>query len=386
MFVLLGTHAPDGATAFQRALVRGLTPEEKRVADGTAQSPELVERLKRTTRGPIIEGGKATFVFRGPARRVEVVGDFTNWQPRSLVMRQLPGTDISYYSRAFARDARVEYKFIADGEWMLDPLNPDHVNNGVGGFNSFLTMPDYRASAEAEDAAGPARGTLLEAIEVPSRLLGGSRRVQVYLPRAYDASPAERYPVLYLQDGSDYITRGRAVQVADNLVARKKIAPFIIVFIDPTDRMKEYWANDLFADFLATELAPFVDGRFRTRRAREARALLGASLGGVISVWTALRHPEIFARAGGQSSAFQIDNERVVRALEQLDQAKMRPRPIRFYLDVGRLEPLLEINRRVRVMLAARGYAVTYREAEAGHNYTTWRDLLADAYLGLWRD
>jgi enterochelin esterase-like enzyme len=59
---------------------------------------------------------------------------------------------------------------------------------------------------------------------------------------------------------------------------------------------------------------------------------------------------------------------------------------MRFYFDVGRLEPILDVNRRVRALLAEKGYAVVYRESEAGHNFTTWRDGLADAYVALWKD
>jgi enterochelin esterase family protein len=149
--------------------------------------------------------------------------------------------------------------------------------------------------------------------------------------------------------------------------------------------MKDYWANDAFADFMAKELVPFVDARYRTRADRNSRALLGASLGGVISVWTGLRHADTFARIGGQSTSFQIENERVVGALSRLE-TDSRVRPLKFYFDVGRMEPILSVNRRVRVMLASRGYAVAYAEAEAGHNWTSWRDRLANAFLGVWSD
>ena len=147
--------------------------------------------------------------------------------------------------------------------------------------------------------------------------------------------------------------------------------------------MKEYWA-DAFADFMAKELVPFIDARYRTVADREHRALLGASLGGVTSVWAALRHPEVFARVGGQSSSFWIDDERVVTALARLDEAARRKHPMRFYFDTGRLESTLDVHRRVHVTLAAKGYPVTYRESDAGHNFTNWRDRLADAYLALW--
>jgi len=136
---------------------------------------------------------------------------------------------------------------------------------------------------------------------------------------------------------------------------------------------------------MAETLVPLVDSRYRTRAVRDARALMGASLGGVISVWTALRHPDLFARVGGQSSAFQIDEERAVAALAKLDDEARRRYPLRFYFDAGRFEPLImDVNRRVNVMLAARGYPVIYREAAVGHNYTAWRDRLADAYTALW--
>jgi enterochelin esterase-like enzyme len=295
----------------------------------------------------------------------------------------LPGTDVKYLIRNFGPQARVEYKLVADGKWIDDPLNPDKIDNGVGGFNSFFVMPGYRAVVSAGEARG-LRGRV-ESAEVPTRLLaGGTRKVQVYLPPGYERS-AERYPVLYLQDGSDYLRRARAAHVAEDLIAGGGVKPFLIVFVDPVNRTKEYWADDRFADFMATELVPFVDARYRTRADRDARSLLGASLGSTISVWTALRHPDSFARVGGQSSAFWIDDEKVVTALARLGRAD-RGRPFRFYFDAGTMESPSEVTRRVRAMLRGKGYPVTYREFEAGHNWTAWKDNLAAALAALWGD
>jgi len=181
------------------------------------------------------------------------------------------------------------------------------------------------------------------------------------------------------------VTRAQAAAIAEELIEAKKVAPFIIIFVDPVERMKEYWANDKFAAFMATELVPYIDKNYRTIPSRDARALMGASLGGVISVWTALRHPDVFGRVGGQSTAFWIDDERVVSALNRLPVADPR-KPVRFYFDVGRMESILDVNRRVQTSLRAKGYAVTYREAETGHNWTSWRDRLADAYISIWKD
>ena len=378
--VVLASVAPDGATSFRRVNVVGLTPEELEKAERELYPPDAAGRAKDAQTSPLVEGDAVTFVYRGGAKRVEVVGDFTGWAPAGLLLRDVPGANgLKFIRLKFPAAARLEYKLVADGEWLLDPLNPNSNDNGVGGRNSNFNGPDYRPAPPTNGREG-LRGRL-EPLPLPG---GDRRKVQVYLPPGYARSRA-RYPVLYTQDGTQFVTLGRAAETADRMIAEGKVGPFIIVFIDPLDRMKEYWADDAFADWMARTLVPVVDARYRTRPTREARALSGASLGGVISVWTALRHPETFARVAGHSTAFQIDGGRLLAALAALDARTRRRHPLRFYLDAGRYEPpILEASRRANITLRARGYPVTYREAPVGHNYAAWRDRLPEAYAALW--
>jgi glucoamylase len=378
--VVLAVVAPSGATYFRRFATRGLTPEEKSKADQELYPPELAEHVKNANASPLVEGEDVTFIYRGDAKRVEVVGDFTGWSPAGLVLRYAPGAqNVKCIRLKFPKAARLEYKLVADGEWILDPLNPNRNNNGVGGLNSYFTGPDYRLPIYSS-GRDELRGRI-ERLSIPG---DDKRKVQVYLPPGYSEGKA-RYPVLYAQDGTDSIELGRAAETADRMISEGKLDPFVIVFIDPLDRMKEYWADDRFADWMARTLVPLVDSRYRTRATRDARALSGASLGGTISVWTALRHPETFARVAGFSTAFQVDEYRVLASLSRLDAEARRRNPLRFYLDAGRYEPLiLEASRRANITLRARGYTVTYREAPVGHNYTAWRDRLADAYTAVW--
>jgi glucoamylase len=377
--LVLAAVSPSGATYFRRVELRGLTPEEKAKADEELYPPTLVEQIKNAKTSPLVEGEEVTFIYRGPAKQVEVVGDFTGWSPAGLALRELHGARARVIRLKFPKASRLEYKLIADGEWILDPLNPNRNDNGLDGENSNLTGPDYRPTPFAA-ARDDLRGRL-ESLTLPG---ADKRKVQVYLPPGYEHGAA-RYPVLYMQDGTQFIRLGRAAEIADRTISEGKLEPFIIVFVDPVERNKEYWADDRFADWMARTLVPLVDSRYRTRATRDARALMGASLGGTISVWTALRHPELFARVGGQSSALQIDEERAVTALSKLDDDTRRRYPLRFYFDAGQFEhPIPELARRAVVMLAARGYPVTYREAPVGHNYTAWRDRLADAYAALW--
>ena len=60
----------------------------------------------------------------------------------SITMTRIGGTDFFYYSKHFELNARLDYKFVADGSWILDPENPHKVYGGYGP-NSELAMPPF---------------------------------------------------------------------------------------------------------------------------------------------------------------------------------------------------------------------------------------------------
>jgi glucoamylase len=340
---------------------------------------EIAEKLSKATKSPVIIGDKAYFIYRNEINYSEIMGDFNGWREERHNWSTISDVNGDYrrgtkfYWIKFPPNARVEYKVRGNGlEWITDPLNPNKIDNGVGGENSFFTMPDYKPTDL--DKGGDA---FLDNIDFKSQIFNGVRLVQTYVPTECVKTDCS---VLYFQDGTDYIKRGKAVQVQQNLVKAAKIKPFIMVFVDPRERTKEYWANDDYAKFLATEVVPAIDAKYKTIKSRDGRAILGASLGGITSVHTALKYPEIFSRVGGQSSSFWVDDERVVKELEKLD-GKTK---YIFYFDDGTFEGV-DDSRRVNVMLRGKGFDVTYVEGETGHNWTAWRDRLADAFITLWK-
>jgi glucoamylase len=340
------------------------------------QKSPIIVKCKDGTYLPI-------FVYSGKAKNVELVGDFTGWKTQNLVFWKfqpyapIEGDNLDFSSYRpinwFAPTARVEYKLIVDGKWITDPLNPNKVDNGVGGENSFFTMPDYKPTVWDKGEIPN-----LETIEISSKIYNERRKVQVYVPFIKSDSPL--LPVLYVQDGGNYLNQAKAVQIQQNLVKANKLSPFIMVFLNPKDRMKEYWANDDYAKFLAEEVVPVIDSKYNTIKSRDGRAVMGASLGGITAVHVGLKYPQVFGRIGGQSSSFWIDNQRVIKELEKLD-GKTK---FKFYFDDGTLEGP-EDSRKVAEILKGKGFDVTYIEAEAGHNWTAWRDRLADAFIALWK-
>ncbi|MGC2237590.1 MAG: glycoside hydrolase family 15 protein [Pyrinomonadaceae bacterium] len=365
---VFGIESPDGATAFERVKFL-LKPKQQEF------SPALVEKIKNAKTSPLVENGKAILFYRGAAKSVSVAGDMTGWNPGRIFMQDI-GENLKAVQLDFAPTARVEYKLIADGNWILDEANPNKMDNGVGGENSLFTMPEYKPT-DWTNSVGMTTAAI--SIERVSSKIYGERELRVYVPEGFSN---QALPVMYFQDGGEYLKRAEAVTVQRNLVKAGKIKPFIMVFLDPKDRNKEYWASDDYAKFLATEVVPMIDAKYSTVKNREGRAILGASLGGITSVWTGLKYPETFARIGGQSSSFWVDNERVVKELAKLDAQETK---FRFYFDDGTLEGV-EDTRRVNVMLRGKGFPVRYVEGETGHNWTSWRDRLADAFVALWQN
>jgi enterochelin esterase-like enzyme len=367
----LAIQTPDGATFISPNKIGGALKKEKKL------SAEIIEKVKNSKQSPLIEGGKAIFIYRGAAKRAQLAGDFTGWQPRGAVLQDV-GENLKAAVMEFPATARVEYKFIIDGNWIPDPMNPSKLDNGVGSENSFFTMPDYQPTIwDKEDKLSSAK---IEEIEIYGKIYG-KRTVKIYQP-LINSNEEVFLPTLYLQDGTDYINRAKAIQIQENLVKAGKTKPFIMVFVDYKDRTKEYWASDDYAKFLATEVVPAIDAKYNTIKNREGRALLGASLGGITSIWVGLKYPEMFGRIGGQSSSFWVDSERVIKELSKLDVSKIK---FRFYFDDGTFEGV-DDSRRVNVMLRGKGFPVTYREEFTGHNWTSWRDRLADAFIALWKN
>jgi predicted alpha/beta superfamily hydrolase len=193
---------------------------------------------------------------------------------------------------------------------------------------------------------------------VPTRTLRGvyspglknRRDVDVYLPASYRHTD-DRYPVVYMQDGQNLSEPARAFAgtweldaVLDQL-ARRGIEP-IVVGIHHTERARlaEYspftdrrhggGEADAYLEFVAATIKPRIDRLFRTRPERDATAIVGSSMGGLVSLYAYFRFPSIFGRAGVMSPSIWFGQGLV---LDFIKEARTPPTG-RIYLDVGTAE------------------------------------------------
>lgn len=84
-------------------------------------------------------GDLHTFTLKGfeNAKKVMLAGNFNDWDPDELYLKKTAdGWEISYA----LGQGNYQYKFIVDGNWMVDPSNSHIVNDGKGNLNSYLII------------------------------------------------------------------------------------------------------------------------------------------------------------------------------------------------------------------------------------------------------
>ncbi len=157
--------------------------------------------------------------------------------------------------------------------------------------------------------------------------LNKKRRIWIYLPEAYDTS-SKKYPVVYMHDGQNLFDQSLAHsgewEVDETLDAFREEdkLELIIVGIDNggNERIDEYtpWEitnypskqqGDAYIQFIKENLKPFIDKNYRTQSKREQTAIMGSSLGGLLSYYAVLQYPETFGKAGIFSPSFEIVNK-----------------------------------------------------------------------------
>lgn len=213
------------------------------------------------------------------------------------------------------------------------------------------------------------------------------RRAYVYTPPHYDSS--QQYPVFYVQDGVAFYRTGRLGEISDYLLHLGLIEPAILVFLEPNDRMIEYYLNDDYQAFLVQEVFPRIESQYAVRTDAEGRGLWGASLGGLISLYTAAKHPELYSKVVSHSGAYIAhpdSSERNTRTAGEwlLHQLQLTPpKHLRIAMDCGSIEWLLAPNRRMAALMYDLGIAHQYQEFQSGHNWVSWRNALPDALLFL---
>ncbi len=363
-----------------------MNPRLRKLLGRSRPTRAAVDALLQGNEFPLIDGGEATFVWRGHADAV-ILRHFIFGLETDCAFHRVPGTDLWHISLDLPRNSRIEYKFdvVEHGRhhWIRDPYNPRHATDPFGA-NSVCATDGYQVPDWVQ-ADPEARCGTLQDIEIAETPFGEPRRVTVYTPARF--RPSRRYPLLVVHDGGDYLRFAALQAVLDNLIHRGEVQPLIVALTHPGNRLVEYPNDDRHTSFIAETVLPLLEARFPLFPDPASRVLMGASFGGVASLSVAWRYPGLFGGILSQSGSFaftDIGNHKrgpafdpVVRFVNAFREKPGQP-VARAFLSCGQYESLIYENRSMVPFLQRIGIAVRYTEARDGHNWENWRDRLQE--------
>jgi predicted alpha/beta superfamily hydrolase len=318
-----------------------------------------------------------------------------NWEPGKIELKQ-QNDSLWRFVQKFPKGLGVEFK-ITRGTWDAEAIYqtgvvPSNIAFTVRVDTTItlrpLTWRDQMGTTAPTTGSGIV-GTVKYYRAVKSPKLRHPRDVIVWLPPSYEKNRQKRYPVLYMHDGQNIIDPRtsfggrdwRVDEVADSLIRVQKMEEIIVVGIyNSPDRAPEYSDSELgrgYVDFVATELKPLIDKTYRTKPEAKNTAVMGSSMGGLISFLFVWWHPEVFSKAGCLSSAFLWDDNKILKAVRNYSGPK---KPIRVYLDDGsegleaRLKPGYD---EMVALLQEKGYRPGvdleyFYDEGASHNEAAW--------------
>jgi predicted alpha/beta superfamily hydrolase len=282
-------------------------------------------------------------------------------------------------------------------------------------------VSEWRSYDEVYGKNHSVSGRIVVWPKLASTELDDTRDIVVYLPpslaRTWSAgvpaeASAERYPVVYFNDGQNMFDEktayvGEDWKADETLEALAKDGTEAIAVAIPNGlkrRMDEYnpwresvtwktlppWASremggkgDAYLDWVAGTVKPLIDRELPSASDPAKTAMVGSSMGGLISLYALAARPETFGLAGAFSPSVMWSNFRI---LDVLRERSAQFGDARLYVDAGSKEGrgMMAGTRRLRRTLLEIGFAegddLLYVEDREGiHRESAWAKRLPDA-------
>ncbi|MBK8567234.1 MAG: T9SS type A sorting domain-containing protein [Saprospiraceae bacterium] len=338
---------------------------------------------------------------------IHIAGNFQGWDPAdpNSVLGDIGGGQfqitinppIGVVKYKFTRGSWATVEGTASGGFL-----PDREFNYTGGaVTTEVTIAGWEDASQGSTAAPNVH--LLDAdFFMPQ--LNRNRRIMIYLPPDYETTQ-KRYPVLYMHDGQNLFDNATSfsgewgVDESLNDLHAQGDYGCIVVGIDNGGalRLDELapWVNPdyneggeggQYVDFIVETLKPYVDANYRTFSGRNYTAIMGSSLGGLISQYAVMQHQNIFSKAGIFSPAFWFNDPGIFNH----SASTPKTTPLRIYQYAGQPEGNGSVVADVEQMedvLLGNGFGVgeLFKSINPNgeHSESYWREEFPTAYKWL---
>ncbi|WP_233579268.1 alpha/beta hydrolase [Flavobacterium sp. LS1R10] len=251
------------------------------------------------------------------ARPVYISGNFNNWrtQDNEFLMEKIGNRSYYYkFPHDFDYPVMLLYKF-TKGDWSDVEINSH--GNRTENRSTLAHTGIQKEHVERwrknwlpfKQSFLPQVQLISDEFEIPQ--LNKTRKIWALLPHDYDKS-SESYPVMYLQDAQNLFNESAEfgnweIDKKLAVMSEYKIGKIIIIAIEHAeeDRIKEYNVGKTvlgkgqgkkYIRFVTDTLKPYVDRNFRTKKEREFTGIGGSSMGGLVSIFSGLRNPEVYGK------------------------------------------------------------------------------------------
>lgn len=314
-----------------------------------------------------------------------------NWNPGRVPLTRI--NDLQWkFEGSFQQGTLLQFK-ITRGSWNTEALYdstiiPSNTEIILQHDTTMTLHPVSWSDKIKRSKPEPSiRGEVVYHRKVKGTGLKYARDLIVWLPPSYHSAASKKYPVLYMHDGQNIFDPStsfsgkdwRVDETADSLIKAKAMEEIIVVGIYNTpDRLQEYSDTPLgrsYMNFIVDVVKPLIDSVYRTKPSRKNTAVMGSSLGGLISMVMAWNYPDVFGKAACLSPSFWYDDEKSINDIRAYSGKK---KDIKIYLDCGtREKELLDGYARMVSILKRKGFTEgkdldSHIEEKGAHNELYW--------------
>jgi enterochelin esterase-like enzyme len=343
----------------------------------------LAQRAAPVVSPEVLADRRVTFRIRAPkATEVTLAGDWLGATPPPKLTKDETGL-WSVTLGPFEPSIYI-YNYNVDGMAIADPINPRMKLRASTSASLLEVDAEPAAFWQPHDVP---HGAVEINWQKSKAINGETRAIWVYTPPEYQKSTA-RLPVLYLFHGSNdtaagWTTAGYANFVLDNLLAEKKMVPMIVVM--PFGHAAPFGGtgaggvnNDaLFEEYVLKDVIPTVEAKYRVAPGRQNRAIAGLSMGGGQSLKIGLGHLDLFSAVASFSGAVPADMETRYAELWKDPRATNGKLKV-LWIGCGRQDSLFPRSQGLSELLGKHEIKHVFHPTEGVHNYTVWRQYLAE--------
>ena len=343
------------------------------------------------------------------ASTIYVAGSFNGWNPSSTPMVSDGNGNFVYTVPEGSGIA--EYKFTR-GSWSTVEGNAtgNYLPNRTFTFSG--TAQTLNLTIQSwEDLGAGNPSTAASNVHIMSNSffmpqLNRNRKIWIYLPPDYQTS-TKTYPVIYMQDGQNLFDNATSFsgewqidETLNNLFSQGDYGAIVVgIENGGSNRINEYtpWNNpqygggegDQYMQFIAETLKPYVDSNYRTKSGAEYNALIGSSLGALISNYGAVKYSGVFSKIGSFSPAYWIVRDQFNNYI-QTSTANLSNMRIYFVAGSNESSTMASDIETVKNNLQAKGLKSTNTlvklDSYGQHNENYWKGEFAAAYKWIFQN